>query len=71
MDTGLGSGYIFVNCLLVVLIVWALFALGTQNSQPTTKKQGDKLSERGVSLVQAFFWLVIIVGFIGVIASSK
>lgn len=63
--------YVFVTCLIVVLIVWALFALGTQGTQPTTKKQGDQLSERGVSLVQVFFWLAVIVGLIGVIASSN
>ena len=63
--------YVFVICLIVVVIVWALFALGTQGSQPTTKKQGDQLSERGVSLVQVFFWLAVIVGLIGVIASSN
>jgi len=64
--------YVFVNCAIVALILWGLFAMGTKGTpKMTTKKPGDQLSERGVHLVQAMFWIVIVIGAIGVIASSR
>jgi hypothetical protein len=66
-----GGMYVFVMCAIVALIVWAFFALGTQGTQSTTKNPGDQLSERGVSLVQALFWIVILIGFVAVIATSQ
>ncbi len=63
--------YVFVMCAIVALIIWALFALGTQGTQSTTKKPGDARSERGVTLIQALFWIVVVIGFVGVIASSQ
>jgi hypothetical protein len=65
------SLYVFVVCSFVVLIIWALFALGTQGSQPTKKKQGDAFSERGVSLLQALFYIAVVIGVVGVIASGR
>lgn len=66
-----GGLYVFVMCAIVALIVWALFALGTQDTQSTTKKPGAQLSDRGVSLFQVLFWIVMLIGFVGVIASSQ
>jgi Na+/H+ antiporter NhaC len=63
--------YVFVMCAIVALILWAFFALGTQGTQSTTKKSGDQLSDRGVSLVQALFWIVMLIGFVMVIANSQ
>ena len=63
--------YEFVISLIVILVVWALYALGTQGMSSTKKEKGDKLSDRGVNLVQVFFWLVVIVGFVAVVASSN
>lgn len=63
--------YTFVMYAIVALIVWALFALGTQGTQSTEKNSGDQLSERGVSLVQAFFWIVVIIGFVMVVANGN
>ena len=63
--------YEFVISLIVILIVWALYALGTQGMSSTKKEKGDQLSDRGVNLVQVFFWLVILVGIVAVIASSN
>ena len=62
---------VLVGSLFVILLVWALFAVGTQGSQSTYKKPGDQLSERGVTLVQTLFWLIIIVGFVVVLATSN
>jgi hypothetical protein len=66
-----GGMYVFVMCAIVALIVWALFALGTQDTQSTKKNPGDQLSDRGVTLVQALFWIVVLIGIVGVIASSQ
>ncbi len=63
--------YEIVISLIVILIVWALYALGTQGMSSTKKEKGDQLSDRGVNLVQVFFWLVILVGIVAVIASSN
>lgn len=63
--------YAFVISLIVIVIIWALFALGTQGTVSTKKLKGDQLSDRGVSLVQALFWIVLIVGFVAVLASSN
>jgi ABC-type Fe3+ transport system permease subunit len=63
--------YAFVMCAITALVVWALFALGTQDTQSTAKKPGDQLSDRGVTLVQAFFWIVVIIGFVAVLANSN
>jgi hypothetical protein len=71
MDSGFGGGYVFVICAIVAVIVWALFAIGTQGTKSEKEiKTGDKLSGRGVVLVQAFFWIVVVIGFIAVISSS-
>jgi hypothetical protein len=63
--------YEFVVSFVVIVIVWALYALGTQGMSSTKKEKGDQLSDRGVNLVQVFFWLVILVGIVAVIASSN
>lgn len=65
-----GSMYVFVMCAVVALIIWGLFALGTQGTQSTTKQPGHARSERGATLIQAFFWIVVLIAFVGVIASS-
>jgi hypothetical protein len=71
MDSGFGGRYVFVMCAIVAVIVWALFALGTQGTKSEKViKPGDKLSDRGVVLVQAFFWIVLVIGFIAVLAGS-
>jgi hypothetical protein len=71
VDSGFGGAYIFLVSLIVVLIVWALFAVGTQGTKSEKVIQpGDKLSDRGVVLVQAFFWIVIVIGVLAVIASD-
>jgi hypothetical protein len=61
----------FFWCAFVALLVWGLFALGTQGTESTAKKSGDQLSDRGVSLVQALFWIVIFIGLVAVIANSN
>lgn len=66
-----GGMYAFVMCAVVAFIIWALFALGTQGTQSTTKKPGDQFSDRGVTLIQAIFWIVMLVGFVAVIATSQ
>ena len=71
MDSGYGGAYVFVVSAIVAVIVWILFAIGTEGTKSEKViKPGDKLSTRGVVLVQAFFWIVVVIGFIAVLAGS-
>lgn len=53
--------------LLTAFIIWAIYAMTSDGMFSTEKKPGDQLSERGVNLVQVFFWIVVgifvLVGF--------
>jgi hypothetical protein len=57
----MGTSVEIFYVVFAVLLVWGLFALGTQGSQSTKKKPGDKLSDRGVTLTQSLFWITIFI----------
>ncbi len=54
--------YHFVISAIGVLIVWGLYALGSQGLYSTKKKPGDKLSESGSKSLEMFIFIVIVVG---------
>jgi hypothetical protein len=55
----MGTSVTIFWVVFTILLVWGLFALGTQGSQSTKKKSGDQLSDRGVTLTQSLFWITI------------
>jgi hypothetical protein len=57
----MGTSVTIFWVVFTVLLIWGLFALGTQGSQSTKKKPGDKLSDRGVTLTQSLFWITIFI----------
>jgi len=50
-----------VFIIITALIIWVIYALFSQGSASTIKQPGNQLSERGVNLVQVFFWIVVFI----------
>jgi cell division protein FtsW (lipid II flippase) len=47
--------------MITALVIWGIYAIFTQGSASTEKQPGNQLSERGVNLVQVFFWIVVFI----------
>lgn len=56
--------------IVVILMLWGTYVFGTMGNESTTKKPGDQLSQRGVTLVQSLFWITLAVSFVIVVVNS-